>query len=277
MSVVKKFSKITVCDYPSNILKAYSGNARYKLALQSLIEKDYLALRCSLKHMDDFYGILNDSVERLDLEAVKLIVARAENSDRKYIKDGSYINQYLLRHLLDKNSEARFLQIENADKKRAEIFKVLLKSKETSNITLQELQKLADILPKEQFEGFCKSKDIDITCDKFKDLELSQYSLEGLTQLLKLENQTNNVINLLLSRTFSDQLTIEQVKEIYSNLYNLDPIAREMLVYTGALINQNHPIKIMFGGKEGSYYSPEQNIIKIDNHLLMRKCLIASQ
>ncbi len=265
---MENFLKVAINDYPTHILKTYTEHAKYKLAKKSLIEKDYESLKILLHHMDNFYSILYESIERLDLDAVKLIIDRAKDSDNEYIKNGSYISEYTIKNLFDHNNIARILDIENANTKRVEILKVLLKSKSPEHITVRELQKLSDVCTKEEFEDFYKSKNIDITSDRFKDLELSQYSLKGLNQVLKLENQPNSVIDLLLSRTFSDQLTMEEIKNIYTNLYNLDPIAQEMLVYTGALIHQNSTIKIMFGGGKGSYYSPESNIIKINNSFI---------
>ena len=262
---MENFLKVAINDYPTHILKTYTEHAKYKLAKKSLIEKDYESLKILLHHMNNLDRILYKSIGRLDLEAVKLIVGSAKNSDKEHIKNGSYINNHIIEELFEKNGEAKVFNIENADAKRVEILKVLLKSKSQEYITITELQKLADVVTKEEFEDFYKSKDINITSDEFKHLELSQYSLEGLKQVLKLENQPNSVIDLLLSKTFSDKLTMEEIKYIYTDLYNLDPIAQEMLVYTGALIHQNNTIKIMFGGGKGSYYEPWGNIIKIDN------------
>jgi hypothetical protein len=124
------------------------------------------------------------------------------------------------------------------------------------------------LISKQEFEEFCKNKALDITTEKFKNLELSQYKFEGLEPLLKLEDGNHTVLNLLLSRTFSDKLNMQEIKEIYTKLYNLDDIAREKLIYTAALISQNNTIKIVFGEGTSSYYAAEQNIIKVENNFI---------
>ncbi len=152
--------------------------------------------------------------------------------------------------------------------KTTQILKIILLAKNKDTITLDELQQLADSIPQQEFEEFCQKKKLDLTINKFKTLELSQYKFANLEPLLKLGNEKLTILNLLLSRTFSDKLTSEEINKIYTDLYNLDPISKEIITYTASLISKNNSIKILFSEGTSSYYLPKQNIIKIENSFI---------
>ena len=264
---------IKVSDYPLSILKTYSTHTRFILAKKAIKEQDYKDLEHVLSSMDDdLYSILFKVVDKLDLEAVNLIIARAKNIDKTHYKDGSWISEF-------HNKSYYTLWIYegiriNEDPKSIksfQILKIILSAKTKDTITLKELQKLADSSSKQEFEDFVKSKELDLKDDKFKKLELSQYKFVNLDPLLNLANEESTILNLLLSRTFSDKLILLEIKKMYTDLYNLHPIAREMLAFTASLISKNNSLKILFTKGESSYYSFEQNVIVIQNHFINKK------
>lgn len=63
---------------------------------------------------------------------------------------------------------------------------------------------------------------------------------------LNVDISCSNLINLLLSRTFSTLITKIQARTMYNKLFNIDPIAKQMLAYTAMKIAQNNSIKIVF-------------------------------
>jgi hypothetical protein len=265
------FKKVNLVDYPAYLLKSYSISAKSELAERAIDKKDYSGLKHLLNNMDDIASVVYEAIDRLDVEAIKLVVDRAKKIDKSWYKDGSYINEQQINNLFNNNDHI-INNISDIKGKRVEILKILLAAKEY--ITPKELQKLANILSKQEFDDFCKDKNIDLSEEKFKSLELSQYELDSMNPVLTLKSETSYTsLDLLLSRTFSDKLSLEQLKNIYLNLYKLDPIAKEMLVYTAALISQDNNLRIMFKEDMDSSYLPEQNIIKIDSNFIKETVL----
>jgi|GEM_PF-5431695 len=194
---------------------------------------------------------------------MKLIVL-AETDAKDYYR--TTYSQSQLNNIFDHTSETMFLDIENPNANRVAILKIILDSLNKKEITLEFLQALAEHVSKQEFEDFCARKELDLTEDKFKKLDLSQYKYEELEPVVALEEgQNKSLLNLLLSRTFTDSLTKDEVTSIYSKLYHLDPIAKEMLTYTAALISQNNSIKIIFAEDTSSFYMSSQNIIKVSS------------
>ena len=262
--VIKNLNNKNIADYPLNILKGFSQRPKEFLAETALKDKDYAGLKNILSTMDYMGNILNEALDNLDVEAIKIIVEVA--SEFEYQKNGSYIHEYMIEDLFDENiiTKYSFNKTEAFDKK-IEILKILLNAKDKDQISLMDLQKLADNISQQEFEDFCKLKELDLTIKKFKDLELSQYKFSGLESVLNLEIEETTILSLLLSRTFSDKLTLPELKTIYTKLYQLSDISKEMLTYTAALISQGNTIKILFGEGTSSYYNKYLNIINIDN------------
>jgi hypothetical protein len=262
------FKKVNLVDYPAYLLKSYSISAKIELAERAVEKKDYAGLKHLLNNMDYIDSVVYDVIDRLDVEAIKLVVDRAKTIDNSWYKDGAYINDKQINDVFNNNDHI-INNISDIKGKRVELLKILLVSKAKEHITPKELQKLADVVSKQEFDDFCKDKNIDLSEEKFKSLELSQHELDSMNPVLTLKNETNYTsLDLLLSRTFSDKLSLEQLKTIYLNLYKLDPIAKEMLVYTAALISKDNNLRIMFKEDARSSYAPEQNIIKIDTNFI---------
>ena len=132
------------------------------------------------------------------------------------------------------------------------ILKALLQAKPVNKITREDLQRLVGVLPEEEFKNFCKDKGIDITSNRFEDLELSRYELEELEPALKLKDQKYTMLNLLLNQTHSDKLPLEEIRKIYTTLYELDPMNKDMMVSMATLVHSGDSIKIAFSDKESS-------------------------
>lgn len=260
--IIKNFNNIALVDYPLNVLKGFSIRVKEELAERAVKTQDYAGLENIIKVIDYLGNILNEAVERLDVKAVKLIVeAKSKGS---YYQIGSSISDNMIRELFAEKLIQEFDE-SIANEKRIEILRILLNAKDKDKISLLDLQKLADVVPQQEFEEFCKAKELDLSVAKFKNLELSVYKFAQLDPVLSLENNEKTILNLLLSRTFSDKLTLDELKKVYTKLYELSSISKEMLTYTAALISQGNSIKILFAQGTSSFYSKEQNIIKIDN------------
>lgn len=262
------FKQVNISDYPAHILKTYSNSAKQKLAERAIDNQDYKGLEHILKFIEYPTDIIYKAIEKLDVEAIKIITKKVAELDFSYYKDGTYVNPYIAHDLFDQEI---IYDIADKDAKRIEILKILLNSKTKESITLQNLQILADHISKIEFEDFVKAKELDLTSDEFKGLELSQYKMDGLEAVVKLDEHNPTTLNFLLSRTFSSELTADQLKTIYTDLYNLDPIAKEMLIYTAALISQNNSLKIGFTNGTSSYYCAPGNIINIGNNFINDK------
>jgi hypothetical protein len=150
-----------------------------------------------------------------------------------------------------------------------DIHLLLLNAKSNYAIDAQDLQHLSFVVSKQEFEQFCQNKAINITEDKFKDLDLSSYKYEDQMPIKLLSNDSNyKLVDLLLNRTYSDSISGDSIKKIYNNIYSLGQDAREMLTYTATLIANRHPLKIIFENGTLSYYSSMQEIIKIDTKFM---------
>ena len=87
-------------------------------------------------------------------------------------------------------------------------------------INTEVLQTLFTILSKQDFENLYKSKAIDIKSEAFKDLALKHYELQDNKFALKAIGN-NPIIKLLISHSYSENLSSEEIAEIYQKLYNL--------------------------------------------------------
>lgn len=85
--------------------------------------------------------------------------------------------------------------------------------------------------------------------------------------LLQLDELTpiQNTIDILLSRT-GGGLGQEKARELYQDIMNLDPMAKEMMIYTALLIVQGDNIQFSFNnhiGTSKSLYHPSSNSVII--------------
>ncbi len=77
-------------------------------------------------------------------------------------------------------------------------------------------------------------------------------------------NKASSVVEILLSRTYGDNLVASKMYAMYHELYNLDPIAKEMLTYMATLIKNGNDVKVIIEPKATSSYNPGSNVIKVD-------------
>ena len=167
-----------------------------------------------------------------------------------------------------------FEQKENMSK----IFKLILECLNKDDITLKILQNFTLFITKEEFEVFIHTKKIDLTQDKFNELDISSYKLEpfkailfknhSISDYILTKTAPGGILGLLLSRTYSDELSIEEISNIYHKLYDLSPISKEIITYTAALISKNNSIKIRFDKDIGTHYNPLQNLININTDFM---------
>lgn len=261
-----EFTEVPLTSYPQNILKTFSENAKYQLAKVALYEHKYDELAHVVEVMEYYYSIIDQAIDLLDVKAVETIIKSIHKTSLH--KDGQWISQHLIKNLF-KNDCHILLNIEDVSAKRIQILQLLLNFKDKKHLTVQELQRLSEGISQQEFEDFCKTKELDLKNSKFKDLELSHYKYKDLEPVLKLEGQeAGTILETILTSVFSDKLTLEQIKPIFTKLYNLDPISKEMITYTAALISKGNNVKIIFSEDNRSYYNAEDNIIKISNQFI---------
>ena len=186
---MSKLNKASLLNYPAHILKGLNLNVVITLSEKAIKDKNYAELKYLAENMDFPYILMHKAINELDIEAVEIIISATQNSDNEYTKKGKYIDKNMIKHLFDESDNFRSdMNPKEAKAKQSAILKVLLEARSVEDLTLAELQKLVDGISQEDFEEFCTSKEIDLTSDKFKELQID-YNTEGLTQALTLEGE----------------------------------------------------------------------------------------
>ncbi|KIE05083.1 hypothetical protein NF27_EY01790 [Candidatus Jidaibacter acanthamoeba] len=262
---IKPISNIEyLTQYPAQIFKNFSENVKNELAEEAIRQKDYQGLEYILKNSNDFNLFIYSAIEALDVKAIEIIC----NFDAAK-KD---IHDWHLEKVLSfgiEHEESFKFSYEKIKQDKSDILKLLIKAKPALNI--QDLQILSYIVNKEEFEEICKLKEIDASNFKgYETLDLAHYHFDGKAPLLKLSGNEYcaDTIDLILSRTYSEEVSQTKLKEIYNNLFNLDPISKEMLSYLAMQIAKGDSIKFIFENGATPFYSSAQNIIKIDTKFL---------
>lgn len=265
---------LDILSYSPSVIKGFSFNQIREYAESSIDQKNYIALRYLLENTDPNKSIfasdyLNHAIEKLDIEAVKILIDISSKSKSLFEKNAEYINERLLYNLFEDNFDYILLELneETRKERQHEILKLLFNAMPKDSFTKYNVQKIIDHFSQQEFEDLCKTKELDLTEEKFEGLDLSVYKYENTDPVQKLD-ENHNLIDLILSRTYSDDLGIDKIKDIYSKLYHLDPIAKEMMTLVAVLISQNNNIKIIFEEGAESSYHYYKNIIKIDTKFI---------
>lgn len=237
------------------------------LARMAVDNKDYAELEYIIECSNSIVGPIYRAIDNLDVEAIKVILNfynknKSNNIYGSFLPDGFLIS-YLMNDDQDVKIKEKLSPDEIADRKK-EILKIFLLNMDKQYISLEYVQLSADMLSKKDFEDLVKLQDIDLSSDQFKGLKIP-YDLGGLKIALDLDKPAASLVELLLSRSYSDKLDGNTIKSFYEKLYNMHPIAQEMLSLTSYLIAQGNDIKIFFEEGTGSFYNRNHNIIKIDN------------
>ncbi|MBA8666692.1 hypothetical protein H1Q59_02145 [Holosporaceae bacterium 'Namur'] len=262
---VKPISNLKyLTQYPEPIFKNFSENVKNELATEAIKQKDYQGLEYILKNSDDFNLFIYSAIAALDVKAVEMIC----NFDaaKKDIHDWHL--EKVLSFSIEHEESFKF-SYEKIKQDKSEILKLLIKAKPTLNI--QDLQILSYVANKKEFEEICKLREIDPSNFKgYETLDFAHYHFDDKVPLLKLSGNEYcaDLIELILSRTYSEEIPQVKLKEIYNNLFELDPISKEMLSYLAMQIAKGDSIKIIFENGAIPFYSLAQNIIKIDTKFL---------
>lgn len=206
------------------------------------------------------YLALQYAIEKLDPKAVEIILEHSKD----IIFANSGLDNYLgnLLNIFDQ----KLLGIEDIEVRQDKIIRLILKAIPKEDVTISNLHALSERLSKQDFESFCQSKDINIDDEKYNSLNLNHYRIEDNGPISKSANK--DIISLLLSRTYAEGLSLDEIKSIYQKIYDLHPIAKEMLTYTAYLISENDDLKIIFGKGVVSSYSSLVNKILINTDFL---------
>ena len=257
-----------ILKYSAEQFQSFDVSTQAYYAEQAIIAKKYHELRHILNISSDNYmlsKILNEAIDRQDKEAITVITEFSKKSTNKYLESGSYINKCMIADIY--NYDKGSLVKRKDDTLKKDIIKLLLNAKSNSTLDAEDLQKLSFIYSKKEFEQFCQNKELNITDEKFKALDLSSYKYENELPVQIIDNKYH-LVDLLLNRTYSDSLSANSIKKIYNKIYSINSISKEMLTYSATLIANGNPLKIIFENGTLSFYSPMQNLIKIDTKFI---------
>lgn len=111
--------------------------------------------------------------------------------------------------------------------KKGEIYKYILANKNQYHINDIDLKILSKYITKSDFNSFIIRNKIDLKDEKFSKLDIKHYQLYDDILLGKDIEITNNTTteDIILTRTFSNIFSLEQIRTLYQNVINLDPIA----------------------------------------------------
>jgi hypothetical protein len=244
----------------NNSLSSLNQSTKISSEIISLIQKkNYLQFDAN----DINIYALDTAFDTFDVKAVKIIIEQSG----KAIYSNSYSLSRLFAELFD-NELHNLVAIENIAQKKTQILKIMLDDMPKSSVNAEILTMLSHVLPKQEFENFYKSKAIDLKDAAYKDLDLKHFQLEEQGPLGKIGAKNLNVTDMILTKTYSEDLSLEQISSIYQKLYNLHPIAKEMLGYMAHLIKEHNDVKIIFGKDLVSSYAKMPNIIRVDSNFI---------
>lgn len=203
------------------------------------------------------------AVDKSDKKALTTLTDSIKSSTNHYVSNGTIIDSCITNYILDNN-----LFKPRLDEFQKDAIKLILDVKTNTTITAEDLQILSFTGPEDEFKQFCQKKEVNITDEKFKKLDLSHYKYAEKAPVAEIAfNSTQyNLVDILLNKTYSDLLSANAIKEIYENIYAINNDGKETLTYIATLMNKGHPLKIIFENGTLSYYSHMQDIIKIDTN-----------
>ena len=254
VSIIKALHKLELKDSLSNQTQEFFSLQTKETELETLLNST------KITGNSVNYNALYLAIEKLDVEAVKIIMEESNGS----IFSGNWNIQPLFGELYS-NLALKLIGVQDIEIKKAQILKIGLDFMPKAFVNADVLSALSYVLSKQDFESFYKSKAIDIKAAEFKHLDLKHYELEDSKFALKTVGN-NKIIDLLLSHSYSEDISVEKIAAIYQKLYNLHPIAKEMLGYAAHLIAEHNDIKIIFGSDLVSSYNRDTNTILIDSN-----------
>lgn len=277
------YKKSTVVDYDQSILSSYSESAKLKLAKKVLSKDDYVSFDKIINVLEDPYVLFDRVVNKLDITAIELLIKKGKATPEgvKRLQDICNFKKILDGDNDDDNNHEE-MSSKEYNNKLSIIIKLLLEFQEKDNITVQVLELLTFFLNKKEFNQFIKEKEINLSDQKFSSFKTVVYSLqETLPVLFQKSSYDNyvfkrsipevNILDILLSRSYSTDLGFEEISKIYRNLYSLSPLSKEILHYTAALISKGNNIKILFGEDIDSHYNSFSNHIQIGSEFLKKE------
>lgn len=275
------YKKSTIVDYDQSILSSYSESAKLKLAKKVLSQDDYASFDKIINVLEDPYVLFNHIVNKLDITAIELLIKKGKVTPEgvKRLQD---ICDFKKLFDNDDDNDDDAMSSKEYNNKASVIIKLLLEFQEKDNVTVQVLELLTFFLNKKEFNQFIKEKEINLSDQKFSSFKTVVYSLqETLPVLFQKSSYDNyvfkrnipevNILDILLSRSYSTDLGFEEISKIYRNLYSLSPVSKEIIHYTAALISKGNNIKILFGDDIDSHYNSLSNHIQISCEFLKKE------
>ena len=255
-----------ILKYSPEIFQHFSLQTQIHYAREAIASKKYYELKHILNlnpNVSIIHQMLYKAVEFLDKKAILLITDYIINSEDKSIKDSYFIDRCLISNIYNRSE---FEDIDPILQKDIHI--LLLKAKPSEDINAEDMQTLSYHISKNEFDEFCQSKNITITDEKFKNLDLARYNYENVApvKLIDSNNSQPYLVDILLNSSYSDSMSADSIKAIYNKIFSLGPIAQEMLTYIAVLISNGNPIKIIFEAGTLSFYSPLAKLVKINSN-----------
>jgi hypothetical protein len=260
-------AKLDFSSMPPEVLKILSPVIP-QLANKALDNKDYESFEALIKisFQDQSYTTYADEcIDRVDLKAVEIAtkyLSEEEKSEfltRIYKRSASY-------HLDIGGKIILYDELKEFHKNACKLIVTSMKTFKAS-----DLQIISSFFTKAEFEELITKNNIDLNDEAYKGLELEHYKLEEKSPL-SAEISANNsiVIEALLTRTYSETLSQDEVRKIYHNLVATnDSIITKVMQYCATtILDGSSNIRIIFEPGVTSSFVLSKNIIKVntDNH-----------
>lgn len=272
---------LKISEVPPSMLEKIPSSMLCLLSKRAIQDKNYNAYGAILKHafknelFPHFDSFFRDCLESLDLQAVTILVKHLPHEVPLYNHEGSFQHSRFLAEifgaLCDSASEYRNHRVVMHDE-LSEFYKnaarIVVDAMQIFSVA--DLATISMLFPKVEFDQLVVRADINITNSTYDGLNLEHYKLAEKTPLL--ENMLNTdsvIIDSLLTRSYSEVLTQEKVKEVYRNLMNLNnEIITKVMQYTATtILDGSSNIAITFAPNTTSYFAPYQNLIKVSTDI----------
>lgn len=238
-----------------------------------LTKKQYEDLKCLYeKYPPSYLGL---AIESIDIDAIKIMMSSKKLQNTFDIRD---YTKYLIDSIEYNFDHVHKLQFSYKQMRNQvkEMLKLLLSHDQNlqhqvgglmnaSNDT--EINKSHKEFIKEYISPFFTMNELKeyIPEGLIQDINIAKYQAEAPLFTGQVDNSSSPV-DLILSHTYSPSLSVEEVRDIYNDLYDSkDVMTKEMLTILAINIAQGDEVKVIFSDDriDGAHYAPYNNIIEV--------------
>jgi len=248
----------------------YFSSLSSQFILQSAEAKEYEKFKIYLSYLKrdndlqknfDTY-IYRTIIEQYDLELIKILAQLGDEKVLSTIFERISNNTYC-EPVATINSEV--ITSSRIKEFAKSALKIIIDKK--NSFLCDELQDISYIFSKQEFEDFIQTKKINLDDKQYKELKLYNNDLEGLTPLYEITDQESvNITEALLTRTFSKDMPLEQIVQIYDILSNAkdETIKAVMSLTAASILDGSSNVRILFKTDAESFYCESMNLVMIN-------------